>query len=253
MSSVAVVTGAGSGLGRAVACALAERGHELVLVGRRDAELEATRELAGGGALVVPADVSVPAQVEALHARARAERGHAEILVNGAGVFGPFALVAESDPEQWIATLMVNTVAPYLTCRAFLPGMLAAGRGRIVNVSSAGALYPPGPFNSAYATAKAALNRFTRHLAAEVAGTGVTANVVHPGSLRTAMFDDIKAQVEAAGERATAFREWVALVEQTGGDPVAKGVDVVLRAIDGDANGEFLWPDDALEPPLPTW
>jgi NAD(P)-dependent dehydrogenase (short-subunit alcohol dehydrogenase family) len=131
--------------------------------------------------------------------------------------------------------------------------MLAAGWGRIVNVSSAGALYPPGPYNSAYATAKSALNRLTRHLAAELAGTGVTANVVHPGSLKTAMFADIRRQVEAAGERATAFREWVKLVEQTGGDPVSKGVDVVLRAIDGDANGEFCWPEDALEPPLPSW
>ena len=78
--------------------------------------------------------------------------------------------------------MMVNMVSHYLTCRAFVGGMIDQGWGRIVNVTSANALHPPGPLHSAYATSKAALNHFTRHLAAEVKGTGVTANVIHPAT-----------------------------------------------------------------------
>ena len=153
-------------------------------------------------------------------------------------------------------TLLVDAVGPYLTCRAYLGAMLSAGWGRIINVSSAAALYPPGPLNSAYATAKAALNRMTRHLAAEVAGTGVTANVIHPGSLRTDMWADIKAKVAAASGDAGALQEWVDLVERTGGDPPAKAIAVVLRLVSDEGaliNGQFCWPEDALEPPIAAW
>ena len=77
--------------------------------------------------------------------------------------------------------------------------MLEAGWGRIVNVTSAASLHPPGPLNSAYGTAKAALNQFTRHLAAEIAGSGVTANVIHPGDVKTDMWADIR---DECGHRA---------------------------------------------------
>ena len=76
---------------------------------------------------------------------------------------------------------MINTIGTYLVSRAFLSGMIDAGWGRIINVSSAASLGTPGPLTSAYATSKVAQNHFTRHLAAELVGTGVTANVIHPG------------------------------------------------------------------------
>ena len=79
---------------------------------------------------------------------------------------------------------MVNTVSSYLTSRAFVGGMIKQGWGRIINVTSAAALHKPGPINSAYGTSKAALNQFTRHLAAELINTGVTTNVVHPGEVK---------------------------------------------------------------------
>ena len=80
--------------------------------------------------------------------------------------------------------------------------MIDAGWGRIVNVTSAASLHPPGPLNSAYATAKVALNQLTRHLAAEIAGTGVTANVIHPGDVKTDMWADIRDRVAVMGPEA---------------------------------------------------
>ena len=93
---------------------------------------------------------------------------------------------------------MIDTVGPYLVSRACIDGMLAAGWGRIINLSSAAALHTPGPLNSAYATAKVALNQLTRHLAAELEGQGVTANVIHPGDVKTAMWADIRDKTQAS-------------------------------------------------------
>ena len=100
---------------------------------------------------------------------------------------------------------MVNTAGAYLTCRAFVPGMLAAGWGRIVSLSSAASLGAPGLLDSAYSTSKAALNRLTRHLAAELEGTGVAAAVIHPGSVKTEMWADIRTKVEGSTRNVTRF------------------------------------------------
>ena len=100
---------------------------------------------------------------------------------------------------------------------------------RIVNVTSAASLHPPGPINSAYGTAKAALNQFTRHLAAEIAGSGVTANVIHPGDVKTAMWADIRERVAGLGPMAENYVSWADWVESTGGDPPEKAVALVLR------------------------
>ena len=130
---------------------------------------------------------------------------------------------------------MIDAVAPYLLTRAFVGGMIDAGWGRIVNITSAASLHPPGPLNSAYGTAKVALNQFTRHLAAELAGTGVTANVLHPGDVKTDMWADIRDRALAAGPAAEAYQQWVRWVDETGGDPPHKAVDAVLRLCDDEA------------------
>ena len=118
---------------------------------------------------------------------------------------------------------MVNTVALYLTCRAFVGSMIDAGWSPIVNVSSAASLGTPGPLNSAYATSKVARNYFTRQLAAEVSGTGVTANVIHPGEVKTEIWADIRDRALRLEKQGEGTLEWVRLVEETGGDPPGQG------------------------------
>jgi NAD(P)-dependent dehydrogenase (short-subunit alcohol dehydrogenase family) len=256
---IAVVTGAGRGLGRAVAVALAERGHPVVGVARDGAALAETADLihaAGGRMLSRPTDVADPDAVEALAAFVHAQLGAPSILVNAAGIFGPIAMIRDSDPRAWVQTVMIDGIAPYLTSRQFVGGMIDAGWGRIVNVTSAASLHPPGPLNSAYGTAKVALNQLTRHLAAEIAGTGVTANVIHPGDVKTDMWRDIRDRVNAMGPEADAYKQWAAWVEETGGDPPEKAVRLVLRLTSdegADTNGRFCWVEDPLQAPIPSW
>jgi NAD(P)-dependent dehydrogenase (short-subunit alcohol dehydrogenase family) len=256
---VALVTGASRGLGRAVAIALAENGANPILTARGRKGLEETASLVadrtGIRCQVVEADVSSVIDVEDLHRQAVSRSGSPSVLVNAAGVYGPLGPVSETNPDQWINTLMVNTVGPYLTCRLFVPAMVRSGWGRVVNVSSAASLYPPTSLDSAYATSKAALNRFTRHLAAELAGTGVTANVLHPGSLKTEMWSDIVSQLATMADRAPALREWADNVDRTGGDPMSSAVDLILDLLDpaSSVTGEFCWPKDIVEQPVPSW
>ncbi len=237
--SVAVVAGGTRGVGRAIAEALAGHGAGVAVVGRTAARYSA--------------DVSDRESVEAVRATIESDLGRPTILVNAAGMFGPISLVKDSSPADWIRTVMVDLVGSYLMCRAFVPGMIEAGWGRVINVTSAASLHPPGMLNSAYGTAKAGLNQFTRHLAAELAETGVTANVIHPGDLKTDMWADIKSQVEKLGEIAEAYAQWVAWVEETGGDPVEKAGQLVLDIIGSDVNGQFLWIDEPLQPAIPSW
>jgi NAD(P)-dependent dehydrogenase (short-subunit alcohol dehydrogenase family) len=256
---VAVVTGAGRGLGRGVAVALAQRGHPVVGVARSAAQLSETADLihaSGGRMLSRPTDVSDPDAVTALATFVHGQLGPPSILVNAAGMFGPIAMIRDSDPVAWVQTVMVDAIAPYLTIRAFLGGMIDAGWGRIVNVTSAASLHPPGTLNSAYGTSKVALNQLTRHLAAEIEGTGVTANVIHPGDVKTDMWQDIRDRVRAMGPEAEAYRQWAAWVEETGGDPPQKAVDLVLRLTSdegADVHGQFCWVDDPLQAPIPSW
>lgn len=254
----ALVTGASRGIGREIAVGLAAEGAYVTLVARSAdalADVVSAVRASGGQAASTATDVSTPEGVAAI--RSPDEWPPVAILVNAAGVFGPLQPVAESDPEEWLATVRTNLFATYLTCRRYVPGMLEQGWGRVLNVTSAASLHTPGPLNSAYASSKVAINQFTRQLAAEVAGTGVTANVFHPGDVRTQMFESIRDSVGRSGGLAAGnYAPWVEWVERTGGDPPRKAVDLVLRvATDerGTPNGEFLWIDDPLQPPIPSW
>lgn len=255
---VGVVTGAGRGVGAAIALALVERGVHVVGVSRTEHQLaEVAQRAIGSPGTFHPfaADVTTWPDVDRCGNFVESTLGAATILVNSAGSFGEIQLIAKSDPQAWVDTIAVGFTSCYLTTRRFLPTMLEAGWGRIINVSSAASLHPPGPLNSSYGTAKVAMNQFTRHLAAEVAGTGVTANVIHPGDLKTAMWADIRDQAIALGPVADPYVQWATWVDQTGGDPVDKAADLVVRLIDEDPprNGEFCWIDEPLQEPIASW
>jgi len=256
---VAVVTGASRGLGQQVALNLAAHGAHVALVARDEGQLRETERLirqAGGLAQPAPADISNPAAVTHLKQFVEAQLGSPSILINAAGIFGPIQLIKESDPSRWVETIMINAIGPYLICRAFIGGMLEQGWGRIVNFTSAASLHPPGALNSAYATSKVALNQFTRHLAAELAGTGITANVIHPGDVKTDMWADIQAQATKAGPVGEEYLQWTRWVEQTGGDDPQKAADLVLGLMSDQAastTGQFLWIEDGLQAPIPSW
>jgi NAD(P)-dependent dehydrogenase (short-subunit alcohol dehydrogenase family) len=235
---VALVTGASRGLGRDVAAGLEA-------LGARVARVSRTADW--------PCDVTNIDEVASLKERIEATLGTPQILVNAAGVYGPLEPLSQTDPEQWIETISVDLIGPYLTCRTFVPGMVASGWGRIVNVSSASSLHAPGPLATAYTTAKAGLNHLTRHLAAELRGTDVTANVIHPGDVKTDMWADIRDQATALGVEGEPALEWVNWVDQTGGDSPGKAVDLVIRILGSEDSGRFLWIDDPLQSPVPSW
>lgn len=255
----AVVTGAGSGVGAAVALALGQRGVQVALVGRREQQLQHTAAAihqAGGTADLFICDVSQPEAVERLRTAVSARFGAVQVLINSAGVHTELVPIAESTPAAWIQTMQTNVTGTYLTCRAFLGGMLANGWGRMINVSSAASLAEPGGLASAYQLSKVTVNFFTRQLAAELIGTGVTANALHPGEVKTEMWAAIKADASSRSGPGRGALDWTDWVEETGGDPPEKAVEVVLSLLSpaGDSiNGQFLWIRGGLQQPKPAW
>lgn len=190
---VALVTGGGRGLGRAFAVALAEAGMSVAILARSLEQLAETESLmrpSGAKTLSLAADVTDPAAVRTAMARIEEALGPLDLVVNNAGVAGPCGPIAEIDAGDWWRCVETNLYGAFLCSRAALPSMKERKRGRIVNVASAaGGL--PIPYLSAYAASKAALIRFTETLALEIAPFGLSAFSIHPGTVRTAMSEEL--------------------------------------------------------------
>jgi len=192
---VALVTGASRGLGEGAAKALAARGAAVMVLARDGAAAAAVAgaiEAAGGRAGSAACDVSDYAAVEGVVAATRGRFGGLDILVNNAGVIEPIAPIAASDPAAWAENIRINLIGAYNGVRAVLGGMLAAGGGCIVNVSS-GAAFNPLEGWSAYCSGKAGLAMFTRTIALENAGRGIRAFGFSPGTIDTQMQVKIRA------------------------------------------------------------
>jgi NAD(P)-dependent dehydrogenase (short-subunit alcohol dehydrogenase family) len=186
---VAIVTGAGRGIGRVIAVRLATAGASVAVVARSEDQIATTAgQIAHGSgrAVAVPADVSDPESVVRMVHEVERVLGPLTLLVNNAGLAGPIGPTWEVEVEEWWRCLEVNLRGPMLCSRAVLPGMIGRRCGRIVNVAS-GAGTRAIPYLGAYVTSKTALIRLTEILAAEVAGHGVTTFAIEPGTVRTAM------------------------------------------------------------------
>ena len=196
----ALITGAGRGIGRAIALGLADAGTRVVLLARTAGQLEETsgllraRGVPAGRISVVPADLADEGQ-RALAAASVLAAGRVDILVNNAATVEPLGPTTGIQAGDLRVAYEVNVIAPAELTAAVLPGMLAAGWGRVVNVSSGIVASPAGMIRgNAYAATKAALEAHTVNLAAELAGTGVTVNAYRPGGVDTAMQAWIRSQ-----------------------------------------------------------
>jgi 3-oxoacyl-[acyl-carrier protein] reductase len=207
---VAIVTGGGQGIGRAFCIGLAERGYRLVIAEmdeKSGTSVEAQIKSGNGAAKFVRTDISDSSAVNALAEAAVSTFGQIDILVNNARWSGlkptPIEEIADGD---WAKAMAVNVGGAFHCSRAVVPHMKARQWGRIVNMSSATVLMPPPRPYVHYVTTKAALLGFTRGLAVELGGFGITVNAILPGSVETG--------VERPGQPARADRDVRALQQQ---------------------------------------
>lgn len=191
---VALVTGAGGGIGRAVALALSKVGYRLALIDLDAGSLAATAALLADPSAVctssvtMEADVTDAALVRDVCARVEADFGPVDVLVNAAGMYGERLPFVDSDPETWWEVIEINVRGPALCTRWVVPRMVQRGRGHVVNINSRAATWDdPGQSSVAYSASKAALARFTSGVAAELVGTGVVVVDLSPGMVRTQM------------------------------------------------------------------
>jgi len=183
----AIVTGAATGIGAATATLLAARGARVLAAGLQPDELRETVaaiEAAGGEALAIEADLSDPAQIEAVAARAQEALGGADILVNNHAIY-PLGPWHETDAAEWDAVFATNVRSYFLLAKAVRPQMLARGGGAIVNVASVTFYWGEAGLVS-YVASKGAVIGFTRSLAREAGPEGIRVNAVAPGAFPTA-------------------------------------------------------------------
>lgn len=234
---VAIVTGAGQGIGEAIALAFAREGARVVLAARTARNLEAAAaRMPAGASLVVPTDLTDEGAIRRLAEKTLAEFGTVDILVNNSGVAGPTKACEEVSREEWIDCFEVNVTGAFLMTKYVIPTMKAKRRGRILNISSMSGKRPL-PNRAPYTASKMALIGLTRTLAFELGEYGVTVNAVCPGATSGPRIDSvIENMAESFG---TTFEE----AKRTFTDPGA--LKTLVDAEDHAALCVFLASDEA--------
>jgi NAD(P)-dependent dehydrogenase (short-subunit alcohol dehydrogenase family) len=191
----AVVTGAGRGLGQAIALAMSKEGARVTIVSRSLNELEFTaRKIIeqGGECLVFQGDISDPNRVASM-ARQTTERfSRVDVLVNNAAVIGPTRFLEDADFEAWEKAIDINLNGPFFCARALAPSMAHQGGGKIINISS-GLGQMPFPRFCAYSVSKAGIIQLTRSLSEELKEMNIQVNAIDPGVMDTSMQEEIRA------------------------------------------------------------
>lgn len=223
----ALVTGAGRGIGRAVAQRLSADGYRVALTARSADELTATADDCAAETLTIPADLTADGSVDEVVGAVEAAWGPVEVLVANAGAASSAPLARITDAE-WQRILDINLTAPFRCVRRVAPGMASGGYGRIVAVASVAARWGE-KYLAAYTASKHGVLGLVRSVAAELAGTGVTANAVCPGYVDTPMTDDSVATIASlTGRSRSQAREILA-----GKQPIGRliAIDEVVAAV----------------------
>ena len=258
----AIVTGAGRGFGKAIALGLAAEGAAVTVMARSKDQLDAVvREIeaAGGRALAVAGDVTKRDDVERVAAAAEKKFGPTTVLVNNAGVTGPFGPVWVMDPDEWWNAQKVIVRGTLLFMRAVMPGMVERRRGSVINIASLGGQWF-SPHVSCYGIAKMSQIRLSELAAAEAKGSGVYVYVIEPGTVVTDMTESTIASAEAK-RWVPQMVEYFAQLKRTS-DPapgLARCAEMCVQLASGKyaaLAGRFLIPQDdfeklALEPAPP--
>jgi len=194
-TQVAVITGGGRGIGRAIAEAYAQQGFTTVLWSRSQTELEETAQsirAAGGKADFQSVDVSDEAAVQKAADLVLERYGKVDILVNAAAIIGPIGPLHTVDTKEWNRTFQINVNGTLFPIKSILPNMIKNNSGRIINFSGGGALLP-SPYFDAYSLTKAAIVRLTENLSLELKDKNIMVCAIAPGGVNTRMFDDMMA------------------------------------------------------------
>jgi NAD(P)-dependent dehydrogenase (short-subunit alcohol dehydrogenase family) len=197
---ICVVTGAGGGLGRAIAAGLAVAGGRLVLLDKDAATCEETAQAIGAGAVAMKCDVADPEEVAAAADRTASKLGRCDVLVNNAGLLRP-GPIATLTLEEWNRLISVNLTGYFLCAKAFGRQMLERKRGSIVHIASIAGRHPQ-PWSGSYSVSKAGVVMLSQQLAIEWGPSGVRSNVVSPGLVRTPMSEPFYRIPEIAERRA---------------------------------------------------